>query len=101
MERFVTELLAVRRPFRLWGVPDIVSGVAQVEAVDLHIGQRLRFDIGREWLRVYLERGSCGNTVARLISNLQHHFDGALSLVDPELDAAASAQHRAVSALSN
>lgn len=101
MDRFVSELLAVRRPFRLWGVPDIVDGVAQVEAVDLHVGQRLRLDIGREWLRVYLERGNCGNTVARLISNLQHHFDGALSLVDPELDAAASARQRAVSALVN
>lgn len=101
MERFVTELLAVRRPFRLWGVPEIVSGVAQIEAVDLHVGQRLRFDIGQEWLRVYLERGNCGNTVARLVSNLQHHFDGALYLADPELDAAASAQRRAVSARSN
>jgi hypothetical protein len=50
---------------------------------------------------VYLERGNCGNTVARLISNLQHHFDGALFLVDPELDAAASARHRAVRALAN
>jgi hypothetical protein len=92
MERFVTELLAVRRPFRLWGLPETVDGVAQIEAVDLHVGQRLRLDIGRDWMRVYLERGGCGNTVARLVSNLQHHFDGALSLVDPELDVAASVQ---------
>lgn len=101
MDRFVNELLAVRRPFRLWGVPEIVGGAAQIDAVDLHVGERLRFDIGRDWLRVYLERGSCGNTVARLISNLQHHFDGALWLADAELDAAASAQHRTTTASKN
>jgi hypothetical protein len=92
LPRFVHELLAVRRPFRLWGIPEFVGGIARVEAVDLHVGQRLRLDVGRDWLRVYLDRGACGNTVARLVSNLQHHFDGALSLVDPELDAAVAAR---------
>lgn len=62
-------------------------GMVEVEAVDLHIGQRLRFDITPDWLRVYLFEGGCGNTVARLVSNLQHHFDGALSILDKELDA--------------
>ena len=57
-----------------------------MEAVDLHVGQHLRFDITTNWLRVYLFEGGCGNTVARLASNLQHHFDGALSIVDAELD---------------
>ena len=89
--RFVDELLAVRRPFRLWGIVEFVGDMAQIEAVDLHVGQRLRLDVGRDWLRVYLERGSCGNTVARLVSNLQHHFDGALRLLDTELDAAVTA----------
>lgn len=101
MDRFVNELLAVRRPFRLWGLAETVAGTAQVEAVDLHVGQRIRFDIGPDWLRVYLDEGSCGNTVARLVSNLQHHFDGALTLLDPELNAAASAQQRAAAALLN
>lgn len=30
-------------------------------------------------MRVYPHVGSCGNTVARLISNLQTRFDGALA----------------------
>jgi len=85
---FLEELLAARRPFRLWGVPEIVDGVAEIEAVDLHVGQRLRMDIGHTWMRIYLEAGCCGNTVARLISNLQHRFDGALRLVDSELQSA-------------
>lgn len=85
MERFVAELFTARQPFRLWGVPDIVDGVAEIDAVDLHVGQCLRIDVGSTWMRIYLERGSCGNSVARLISNLQHHFDSALRLINPEL----------------
>lgn len=88
LDRFVDALFRAREPFRLWGKPSIVDGVAEVEAVDLHVGQRLRFDIGQTWMRVYLERGGCGNTVARLISNLQHRFDSRLSLTDPVLQAA-------------
>jgi hypothetical protein len=92
LRQFVEELFAVRRPFRLWGVPEITRGVAEVEAVDLHVGQRLRVDVGESWMRVYLEAGRCGNTVARLISNLQHRFDGALRLVDADLQAAMTAR---------
>lgn len=95
---FLDEIFSARAPFRLWGMPTIsAAGVAEVEAVDLHVGQRLRIDVGDEWMRIYLETGGCGNTVARLVSNLQHRFDGALSMVDPELDAAVG-KHLAPSA---
>lgn len=96
LERFSQELLACRVPFRLWGVPEIVDEgagpVVHIDAVDLHVGQRLRMDVGQTWMRIYLERGACGNTVARLASNLQHRFDGALRLVDPELQSGFLAQ---------
>ncbi|HEX6077337.1 MAG TPA: hypothetical protein VFZ32_19020 [Micromonosporaceae bacterium] len=83
---FLDELFSCRVPFRLWGVPSISNdGVAEVEAVDLHVGQKLRMDIGDSWLRVYFEAGGCGNTIARLVSNLQHRFDAALTLVNPVL----------------
>jgi hypothetical protein len=86
---FLEEVFSSRVPFRLWGRPQTsADGVAEVDAVDLHVGQRLRIDVGEDWMRIYLEAGSCGNTVARLVSNLQHRFDAALSMVDPELDAA-------------
>lgn len=80
-----------REPFRLWGLPQMTGELtAEVEAVDLHVGQQLRFDITSEWMRIYLFAGGCGNSVARLASNLQHHFDGALSIVDDELNAGLS-----------
>lgn len=87
---FAEKLTSSQEPFRLWGLVNVSRNVAEVEAVDLHVGRTLQLDIGATWMRIYLHEDSCGNTVARLITNLQHRFDGALSLVDPELDAATS-----------
>lgn len=85
---FVESLFSSREPFRLWGLYELVGDHgAEVEAVDLHIGQQLRFDVMSDCLRVYVFEGGCGNTVARLASNLQRHYDGALSIVDDELQA--------------
>lgn len=89
---FLNALFSARAPFRLWGSPLIApDGTAEIEAVDLHVGQRLRLDIGDKWMRIYLEAGGCGNTVARMVCNLQHRFDAALSMADPELNDAIGA----------
>ncbi len=89
---FCEELFSSRAPFRLWGRPVFTGHHALVEAVDLHVGQRLTMEIGGDWMRVYLRAGSCGNTVARLISNLQTRFDSALSLSQPALQGAVALQ---------
>lgn len=88
LEQFTDALFSSREPFRLWGMPRIESGVAEIEAVDLHVGQPVSMDIGDQWMRVYLRKGCCGNSVARLASNLQHGFDSALTFADPTLQAA-------------
>jgi hypothetical protein len=88
LEQFTDALFSSREPFRLWGVPRVRDGIAEVEAVDLHVGQRLSIDVGEQWMRVYLGQDSCGNSVARLASNLQHRFDSALTFTDPDLQAA-------------
>jgi hypothetical protein len=94
---FCEELFSSRAPFRLWGQPAVTEDEALVEAVDLHVGQRIGIELGHDWMRVYLHAGSCGNTVARLISNLQTRFDGALALSHPDLqDAAALTPRTAV-----
>lgn len=87
---FCEELFSSRAPFRLWGQPAVTEDEALVEAVDLHVGQRIGVELGRDWMRIYLHAGSCGNTVARLVSNLQMRFDGALSLTHPGLQDAAN-----------
>ncbi|MGW2832098.1 hypothetical protein [Streptomyces sp. NPDC001286] len=88
LESFVSSLFASRQPFRLWGTPTFAGHVARVDAVDLHVGHHLRMEIGKTWMRVYLDKETCGNTVARLVSNLQHRFDSELRFIDPELQAA-------------
>lgn len=89
---FCEEVFSSRTPFRLWGRPVITDDVAFVDAVDLHIGRRLGVEVGRDWMRVYLTAGTCGNTIARLVSNLQTRFDGALTLTHPDLQQAATLQ---------
>jgi hypothetical protein len=86
MDLFLDGLLSSRAPFRLWGIPEQVGAdLFEVEAVDLHVGQILRMEIMPKGIRVFLSADGCGNTVARLISNLQHYFDGALRILDPEI----------------
>lgn len=92
---FCEEVFSSRAPFRLWARPVVSDDVAIADAVDLHVGQRLRVEVGRYWMRIYLTAGTCGNTIARLVSNLQARFDGALSLTRSELQEAATLQSMA------
>ncbi len=48
--------------------------------------------ISDRWIRLVLDEGSCGNTVARLVANLQHGVDARVRFVDPELQAALGAR---------
>jgi len=69
-------LFTCAKPFRLWGVPVcIAEDYYRVCAVDLHVGHALDFEISPEWVRVYLGPETCGNTVVRLLTNLQHSLD--------------------------
>jgi len=78
---FAGSLFSSTKPFRLFGIPHNASERrVDVEAVDLHTGDPLSFEIGREWMRVYLPRGSCGNIVARLYANLQHAMSAGVEL---------------------
>ena len=62
-------------PFRLAGMPLIETDDAIIaDVIDMHVGNRLRFEIYPDLISVYLREGSCGNTVARLYTNLQHSF---------------------------
>ena len=73
---FCKALFSAREPFRLWGVPQRrAEGYYTVQAIDLHVGSNLRFEITPDFMRVYLPAEACGNTIIRLYTNLQHHYD--------------------------
>jgi hypothetical protein len=86
IDMFIDGLLSSREPFRLWGIAnDVSDDYTEIEAVDLHVGQRIRIEVSPNMIRVHLRQGGCGNTIARLVSNLQHHVDGGLSATDPTI----------------
>jgi hypothetical protein len=87
LSQFLTGLFSCRDPFRLWAVPRLVNDrFAEAEVVDLHVGQQFRMDISSEWLRVYLSSGVCGNTVVRLVTNLQRRYDASIVAGDSTID---------------
>jgi hypothetical protein len=76
LDALVTNLFTCKEPFRLWAVPrEVSAGQWEANTVDLHVGHPLCLEITSRWLRVLLGPDTCGNTLARLIANLQHRFD--------------------------
>lgn len=85
LTQFCEHLFSSTSPFRLWGVPmEIDKHFYRVSAVDLHTGCRLGFEISPEFMRLYLPQKSCGNTIARLYTNLKHHYDAQIKALDAD-----------------
>lgn len=79
--QIVDGLFLAKEPFRLWAVPrQIDSNEWEANAVDLHVGQPIRLEISPYRLRVLLTESTCGNTLARLLTNLQHRLDARVRL---------------------
>jgi len=84
LEFFIERLFSGTEPFRLWGIKSRVDkDYYQVNAIDLHSGYPLDFEIAPGLIRVYLSDRTCGNALLRLYVNLQHYFDSRVSC--PEL----------------
>jgi hypothetical protein len=81
VRQIVEGLFLAKEPFRLWAVPrQIDDDEWEANAVDLHVGQPLRLEVSRYRLRVLLNDSTCGNTLARLLTNLQHRLDARIRL---------------------
>jgi hypothetical protein len=81
LEKFLSSVFAGTDPFRLWGTPvSLGRNYYRVTALDLHVTNRITFEIAPDFMRVYLPDGSCGNTIIRLYTNLQHYYDSQVVL---------------------
>jgi cation transport regulator ChaC len=81
IEKFLRHVFDCAFPFKLWGVPvKLAEDYYRVKAVDLHVGNSVDFEISREFIRVYLPSGACGNTIARLYTNFQHYYDAKVEI---------------------
>lgn len=85
LRRFADLLFSSSEPFRLWGMPiDPTESFARIEAVDLHVGCSFTAELSNEWMRLYIPEGTCGNTVLRIYTNLQHYYDSQVRVVDQD-----------------
>jgi hypothetical protein len=72
---FFDHVFAGTKPFRLAGIPVRRTGHSIVaDVVDMHSAGRLRFELYPDLISIYLPSGTCGNTIARFYTNLQHYF---------------------------
>jgi hypothetical protein len=78
-ERWIASLRRKNNRFRLWGNP-IVRGPGKVHiyAVDNHLWQPVDLEITRNHLYALLPSGTCGNTIHRLVANIQRFIDPKL-----------------------
>ena len=75
VQQFVHRLFDSDKPFQLWGIQsEVEAGYYSVAAVDLHTGDPLNFEIADNMMRVYLNKHGSGNTIMRLLRNLQARF---------------------------
>jgi len=76
LENFIKVIISSKNPFRLAGFSKMLdNGTALVSGVDLHNGDEFNLELTKEWIRFYLPKNACGNTVMRFLSNLQRYYD--------------------------
>jgi hypothetical protein len=70
-----------KEPFRIQGNPIwIDQNRVHIYGTDLHLWQNVMLDLSREQFTVILPRGTCGNTIHRLVTNVQRFLDPAVSV---------------------
>ena len=68
-------------PLRLWGNPIHLSErKVHVYGIDLHLWKRIYLEITPRRMIVVLPRGTCGNTVHRLVTNVQRYLSPAIEV---------------------
>ena len=81
VERVAVSISRGAPPFRVWGVPTPLGKNAfRIRGVDMHVGHRVDIEIYSDAMRVFVPENGCGNTILRLLTNLQHHVDAMVSL---------------------
>lgn len=79
-ERWINTLRRKTNRFRLWGNPiDLGEGKVHLYAVDNHLWQPIDLELTRDHVYALLPSGTCGNTIHRLVTNIQRFVDPKLS----------------------
>ncbi|MGH2637912.1 MAG: hypothetical protein ACRDF4_01280 [Rhabdochlamydiaceae bacterium] len=82
LEKFAENLTSGNEPFRIWGLWKAISEKhIKIKGVDLHTNSPLELEILPREIRIFLRKGSCGNIVTRLITNIQTRFHSGSGLI--------------------
>lgn len=66
-------------PFRVWGNPiEVGENRYHVYGLDQHMWEDIRLDLRPSLIKAILPRGTCGNTVHRLVSNVQKYISPSI-----------------------
>ncbi|AJC70921.1 hypothetical protein X802_00975 [Thermococcus guaymasensis DSM 11113] len=85
LELFVKAITSPKEPFRIWGLAKKVENdMYVVIGTDLHNGDNFSLEVTPWWARLYLPKGSCGNTALRLLTNIQQSYDAKTYLEVPQ-----------------
>ncbi|HAW50506.1 TPA: hypothetical protein DCX16_06125 [bacterium] len=67
--------------FRLWGNPiRISSEKVHIYGADRHLWQPIFLELTTRHVIAILPKGTCGNTIHRLVTNIQHYIDSAVEV---------------------
>lgn len=84
LDYFTEAVFSGTSNFGLFGVPSHRNERrVDVEAIDLHRGDSVSFEVTRNWIRIYLPADSCGNVVCRFVWKLQRYFSSSLRTRTP------------------
>jgi hypothetical protein len=82
LETFVNSVFSGQNPFRLLGtIEKVRKDFFRVHAIDLHSNDLINFDITSNLMAIYLNKGSCGNVITRLLTNMQRYMDHRIKLI--------------------
>ena len=78
-ERWTASFRRKNNRFRLWGNPiKMGPGKVHIYAIDNHLWQPIDIEVTRDHLYALLPSGTCGNTIHRLVTNIQQFVDPKL-----------------------
>ncbi|MGF9909574.1 hypothetical protein [Brevibacillus porteri] len=76
-----------KEPFRILGKPIWVDeNRAHIYGIDLHLWQKVMIDLSREQFTIFIPRGTCGNTIHRLVTNIQRYLDPRIRVYIGNMD---------------
>ncbi|MCM3412818.1 MULTISPECIES: hypothetical protein [Bacillaceae] len=65
-----------REPFKIYGeIKRVNEERVHIYGVDLHLWQNVVLDLSTEEFILFLPKGTCGNTIHRLVTNIQRFLD--------------------------